>query len=435
MKKISICILLTLITINPVKTNSEPVTIITSIVGSASVGATLQGISGLVEDSIDKAQNTGDYLLFKSATELKSVISTWESANQNLLDKTFNELNESQRIFFNNINATANQLNSNVENHLETATRIAELANQSVQDIRIFDGGLGLFRYSPRIVYSGIPEDVTFIIRGVNFDKADPKLVLPSGGNANRVSLTRQEAVFVFSKDEFKFNDIKAEFTNLKLEYLAPSDSVFGKIKDTFRGRKTIKSANISILQLPNNLGNYSLTYKTKESHKEIWSGERQFHHSGRNSSATFNQGPHDNNWKMIISSLGKAREWGRAGKGCSVVTNNEYGFSIKIQVGVIRELFNPNAPGYQHCIYRWQEFTEYQQEKEFPELNGRLKWEIDSAIALPENLKSFKLNISTWDGKTRVFNGSASETFYKIDESKDLLIIKPQIPKDLNSF
>lgn len=435
MKKISICLIFCSTILFPIKALSEPVSIATSIAGSASVGLTLESIKGLVEDSIDKAQNTGDYLLFKGSTELKSVISTWESANKNLIDKTFSELNDSQRKFFNDLNATAQQLNSDIGNHLETTTQIAELTSQIVQDVKIFDGGLALFRYSPRIVYKEMPKNVIFTIRGVNFDKADPQLILPSGNNAKRVSLTKQEAIYTFSNNEFKFKENESEFTNLKLQYLSPSDTLIGKIDDVIRGRKQLKRTEISLLQLPENIGNYTISYTVTEELKEFWKGQHQFHHSGRNSDTTQNQGPHDNGWKMVISSVTKTKEWGEAGHGCQIATNNEFGFSIYISVGKISTLLNPNAPGYQHCIYTWQEYKDYKNELILPEIYGQLKWNTDSAIVIPDNKKSLKLTINTWDGKTKIFNGTATDSFFSIQESNNLILIKPKIPKDLNAF
>ncbi|UUM26357.1 hypothetical protein NQU59_11660 [Acinetobacter colistiniresistens] len=431
-EKIFILLILGLATPVPITSYGEP---ISTLAGAASVSLTLNGIKEMVSDSIDKGQNAGDYLLFKGGTELKSVISSWEAANKNLLDKSFSELNESQRKFINNLNATATQLNSDVTDHAETALRITELANQSIQDLRVFDGNLGLFRYSPRIAYAGLPQDINFIIRGVNFDKADPKLVLPSGKEAKRVSLTRQEAIYTFSSNEFKFDDTKSSFTTLKLKYLAPSNSFWGKLKDKFDGRTSIQTTEISILQLPIKLGDFTVSYKTIENLKETWDGSGVFHYSGKNTSHIQNQGPHDNGWKIVISSLKKVKEWGQAGKSCTVESINEYGFSIRIDVGVIINFPSIYADAYQHCLYNWQEFKESQYVKDSPEIAGRLRWNVDSAVSLPENLKSFKLFVNTWDGKSKIFNGTKTETFYSIEESNGLLVIKPKIPKDLNSF
>lgn len=436
MRKVYYYVLLTFISVVPPSSlYAEPVVTTATIVGSVSTALLINNIRTLLNDAMDKAQNTGNFFLFKGATELKSAIDTWEKANANLLDKAFQDLNESQRKFFADANATAQNLNQDVSIQMEDAKKVAETVAQIVADIRIFDGHLGLFRYSPRVVYPGMPESQSFIFRGVNFDEADPQLILPNGETATRVSLSKQEAVFSVPTAAFNYHDTNTSLAKLKFSYLNPSDGFLGTIADFFQGRTKRDTTDISVMQLPQVLGNYALYSKTKDTVREEWTGERQFHWSGRDESRTENQGPHDNGWRIIISSLHQGKVWGEAGNGCHILSNNEHGFSVEIRVGTIRKLFDPNAPGYQHCIYHWKEYIERQVINEQATKAGEIKWTKDEPFELPVNKESFQLKITLFNGIERSIFGSQTEPFYKVVESGKNLVIQPQIPNDLNGL
>lgn len=381
----------------------------------------LNSIRNLIDGAIDKARNTGNYLLFKSGTELKSIVNTWEKANADLTDKTFQELDKPQRKFLTDATISAEKMNQNAVRQKEAATKIAELASQALADDGIFKGRLALLQYSPRIAYPGMSKIVYFTIRGINFDKTNPRITLPNGKPASRVSLSNQEAVFSLPSSHFKFEPLKAGFANLKLSYVNP--------------KKKRERTDITILQLPQKIGDFRLQIKTKDTMRDVWEGMRQFYWSGRNESKVLSQGPHDNGWKMIVSSLRQGRVWGDAGKGCFVASNNEQGFAIEVRIGAVKAGVSPNAPGYQYCEWHWKEYFERQVINEQPPIRGQITWSKETSIAIPSNTEGMILRVKTWDDIERAITSSQSEPFFRVVKSGKFLVIKPQIPADLNEL
>lgn len=410
----------------------QPMTANAQVVEAVSTAATIAEIKGVIDSTIDKATNAGNFLVFKAATEAKSVIDTWVEGNKALMNVAFDRLNESQRQFFANLRAQVAQLNGNVTQQMEAATRITELANQTVQDARIFDGKLGVLRYSPRVFYPEVGE-VTLTIRGVNFDAADPQLALPDGKMAKRVGLTRQEANFVVPADAFKYDPVAQQASAMTLHWLNPSDGFWGTVGDFFGGRRTPASTQIALRLLPQQMGTYTLEGATRGVKRDNFMGSREFHWSGRNETHTDNQGPHDNGWKFQIASLRMTKSWGEAGKGCHVVSSNEYGFSIEVRTGKISTLFNPNAPGYQHCIYAWTEFKESDIDVPYKGETGVLGWKRDIALGLPANHRNTVLRVKLFDGSERVAVGTdAAQPYFEVIESGDTLLVKPKLPTDI---
>ena len=61
--------------------------------------------------------------------------------------------------------------------------------------------------------------------------------------------------------------------------------------------------------------------------------------------------------------------------------------------------------------------------------------WTSDIPLALPANRESFVLRLRTWHGLERAIAGSQTEAFYQVSESGNTLILRPQIPTDLNGL
>lgn len=405
------------------------------IVATASSAAALEGVRGLVNGSIDKAQNAGDFLVFKTATELKVAIDSWEKANKAILDKAFKDLNESQRKFISDVNSAATKLEGSGTALMESVKEVGELWNQTLADAKIYDGSLALFRYAPRVAHPGMSGEVSFTVRGVNFDKNDPQLILPNGKAAKRTSLTKQEAVYLIPSNTFSFQESRQQTAQLHLDYFAPSPGAFGWIKDAINGRSERVRTEISVMQLPKKLAEYSFAQSTKEVAVDTWQGSREFHFSGRDDQKSFNQSPHDNDWRFNMGSLKIDRVWGEAGRGCHVMTNNQHGFQIEVRVGVIKSFPNIYGPGYQHCIYSWTEFKERTVVVDQPSKQGVFGWMEDVTLPVAANKAKYQLQVRTWDGKAKTHLGSATDPFYEIIEASDTIVLRPRIPAWINGL
>lgn len=420
-KTAAVVTLLTFISLPSFSTSAEPAIPIRSIDQQSNTMALLKSIRNSINDAIDMGRSTSNYLLFKSGTELKSIIDTWEKANSSLGDKTYKALDKSQQTFLVGANTAAEKLKQDGTAQKEATTIIAELANQAVADASIFDGKPALFSYAPRIVYPEMGKVMPFKIRGINFNKANPRITLPNGTLVSRVSLSNQEAVFSVPFSAFKFDPLKAGFTKLKLSYL--------------NSKKKPERTDIEVLQLPQKFSDFTLQIKTRDSVQDIWEGTRQFYWSGRDQSKTLSQGPHANGWKIMPSSLSRGRVWGEAGKGCSIASNNEHGFAIEIRLNFVKAGLNPVSSPYQYCEWHWKEYFDRQVINEQPPISGQVNWSKPLALPLPLNTVSTILLIKTWDGIEREITGSQTEPFFQVVDAGDFLEIKPKIPADLNEL
>lgn len=374
-----------------------------------------------INDAMDTDRNIGSYRLFKTGTALKSIMDTWQNANPAIGEKTYGALEAAQQSFIADAYAAAKQLNQDTATQIDAAAMIEHLAEQSSADAAIFQGNPALFSYAPRIVHPGMNGVLSFTIQGLNFRKAKPRIILPNGKAAFRVSLSNHEAVFSVPSAIFKFDQLKPGFATLRLSYL--------------NSKKKRASTDISVLQLPQKFSDFTLQVKTQDTVRDTWEGNRQFYWAGQEQSKTLSQGPHDNGWKIVTASLRQGKVWGEAGKGCSVAANSESGFAIEIRHDAVKTDSSPGTSPYQYCEWHWNEYFDRQVITDQPPVVGQLNWLENVMLPLPQNTASTLLVMKTWDGIERTITGSRTEPFFQVVDTGNVLEIKPKIPDDLNAL
>lgn len=420
-KTATVMVLIAFASLHSIGTVAAP-TIATNFIDKGShAEVLLKHIRVAINDAMDMDRNTGNYQLFKTGTELKSIMDTWENAHAAIGDKTYEALDKAQQTFIADAYAAAKKLNQDAAPQIESAVMIEHLAGLSSADAGIFEGNPALFSYAPRIVHPGMNGVLSFTIRGMNFRKAKPRIILPNGKFAHRVSLSNHEAVFSLPISNFKFDQLKPSFATLRLSYL--------------NAKKIRASTDIAVLQLPQKFSDFTLQIKTQDTVRDTWEGNRQFYWAGREQSKTLSQGPHDNGWRILAASVRQGQVWGQAGKGCSVASNGEYGFAIELRHGAVKAGLNAGASPYQYCEWHWKEYFDRHIITDQPPVVGQLNWLEKVTLPLPQNTASTLLLIKTWDGIERAITGSRTELFFQVVDAGNVLEIKPKIPDDLNAL
>lgn len=384
------------------------------------VAVLLENIHKVVNDILSSAEQNGDYTLFKSGTKLKGIIDSWEKANSDLSDRAFKTLDQSQQQLLSTAYVAAEKLNQDEEAQQQALTIITEFSNQAISDASLFHGKPVVLSYAPRIYYPGMEKVVSFTILGANFKKANPRIKLPNGKLAKRVSLSNREVVFSIPLSVFNFDRSKAKLSDLKFGYLSSP-----------KKREWIE---IPVLQLPQTLAELTLQIRTEDTVRDIWEGSRQFYWAGHGESKILSQGPHDQGWRIMPSSLQQGRVWGAGGKGCSLASNDERGFAIEVRLDVAHRLKSGESPS-QYCEWQWKEYFDRQVIGAQQPINRDITWLRQISVPLPINAASILLRVIMWNGNEFAITSSQTEPFFDVVKSENVLEIKPRIPDDLNGF
>lgn len=437
-----------------------PTSAFPAILEAASTLATIESIRSVINDSIDTASNRGDYLSFKAGTELKGVIDSWEKANSKLLTETFNKLDEQQQRFFRDADKIATRLKAAATDQLETTMQIGELVNQTIADIKFWDGKAAILRSSPVVIHPALAQEINITIRGISLDTANPRLRMTSTKQEfKRVDLKRQEVIFSMPKDIFTFHADKATRLQLEVIYDIPKDGFF----NIALGKKEEVVIPLSLMQLPAKLGDYRVSITTEEATRLSQFKEREFSysHGGNSESCDIQQQAPSNDFLINIDSIrpyarpnpdaGKQikvfgatitmpsvlpAERGRGGSW-RVESSSAHGFAIKL---CAKRWYGPgvdSGPGFKHIYLRWEEYRDISHNASSFFKEGSLAWVSDESMTLPANTKSINVSIRTFNGLTKEATYSRLEDFFEIDfnSATKQLIIRPRIPSAIRQL
>ena len=428
---------------------------------SAATLATIESIRSLITQAIAQATNRADYLTFKAATELKGVLDSWENANSKLLNQAFQSLDEQQQRFFRDADKLATRLNDSATNQLETARQVAELANQTVSDVKFWDGKAAVFRTTPAVVHPAIPNEVILTVRGVSLDEANPRLRIAGRDvEFNRVGLLRQQAQFVIPKSALTFSD-SAKRLQLELVYSNPKDGIWNRI----RSAREEVVAPLPILLLPNRLGKAEIFTTNTESTRLSQMKEREFHfsHSGNSEQCDIQQQQPSMDFLINVDSIAPyerpnpragetirllgARivlpptlpsEWGRGGNW-RIESKAPHGFAVRI---CAKRWYGPgldSGPGFKHVYMRWEEFKIVSNDVAgaAPFASRQLSWTSDEAVTLPANTKAIRVRVELFNGATKEATYSRLEEFFEIDynSATKQLVLRPRVPPELTTL
>lgn len=407
--------------------------VITEIAGSATTGVVLKQLFSDLTTMINKARDDGDYLLARAGVEAKDALDVWQRANSSLLEKAFSELDNASRENFARAHQLISSANTGIANRLETAQQIMENANQIVESIPLGSNQAYVLRFSPRIRPPQASEKFTVRIRGVNLDKADPRLQL-TDSIAERNQPGPLEAQFSVPVTELPQDATKMQVRSFKLTYSTPSDNWFARL---FGVRNEV-SRELPIISLPATLATYQVTATRRFDRKETMRVVEDIgSFRGRNTEVRKVARPREG-WQWDVTDRGAFTVHQGLGEaaGCNGIdwnASSANGITIVAHTNEIKNSRYPlGADAFVHCRpegpwYRMVQTTETL----LPE-SGSLSWKSDKEIPLPPDTVSLRLVIKTFDGREKVFTGTGTDYFLDVRREPGTIIVTPKVPEDI---
>ncbi|MBP8648567.1 MAG: hypothetical protein KBI02_09205 [Thermomonas sp.] len=404
---------------------------VAQVAESVGTGVMIDQIFSGLNELIDHATDSGDYLLARAGIEAKESITAWKSANSDLLDKAFSELDAASRENFARAQQLIANANAGVGDRLETTQQITENANQIVESIPLSGKDSYILRFLPRIVPPTGGNDFLVRIRGVNLDRADPQIHL---GNrlAERTLTGPLEAQFKIPRSSLPAASLGTQVIPLKVTYSTPRKSLWGKISG---GRERV-ARELALIRLPDTIGTYRGTAIVKTSTREAetvsWNLD-QFKATKRREYRMIKPG---DGWIWDMSApMSLAQGKGEKGRCEGIVASesSKDGLKVFAHLDEIKDRRHPfGAPGYVNCTLKATRYKDLPGTRKTLLAMGSLTWGKDSAIDLPEGVESLEISVTTFDGRTRLFTGTGTDKFFDVRREPERLLIEPKVPNDL---
>ncbi|WP_339277481.1 hypothetical protein [Enterobacter asburiae] len=416
-------------------TNPVAIAVPAQIIGSASTGMVISQVSDSLNDLINKARDAGDYLTIRAAVEAKGAIELWKDSNKELLNIAFSKLDESQRNTINNFRQLTENISHDTDNKLENVQKILDQSNQIVESLPTTHNTY-ITGFSPRVKPAQSNSSIILRVRGVNLDKSNPVLSL-GGHNANRMLIGPTEIQYTIPVNALKGDDDKISVIPLQITYTTLKVGFWNK---AFNNRESMVR-QLPIVLLPVNIGRYNFIVETKSENKVIKLSESQPQlFRGTNTDDVKIARPPEGwrwDWSQGLNAFKQKGSGGEAGH-CNGIRANEStpdGITHTAHLDRISEFHLTRwvyGPGWQSCsvvgpIYQMASTTTTN-----PTESGVISWTDDVKLNLPKDTDSLSLEITTFDGRKRLFSDSGADKFFDVIRGKNEIIIRPRQPTDL---
>lgn len=390
-------------------------------------GAAVRTLRGQIDDLINSARQDMDLVVFNAGVEARDALDAWERVNSSLMDKAFAELKDQQKQLFLNIQKAVADVNDPARERLAQAQQLTDTAVLTINSLP-FSKKSFITRYTPRLIFPGGREPTILRIFGPHMQKAEPKVTLNDGKSLEMIEGTALSASFMVPEAAIANAATGSTPLQLKVSHYGSPYAWFGKDRT---------STKLAPWILPPVMGSYTVTPTVEKQDIERKMVEL---HSGKLSGRNRNvhKGVHPpEGWKFDLDRMDQARVRGDGGEAgrCEEIAKNdrsENGVLIKGRVDEIRQVTWRGVrweDGWIRCIATLPVYRVVAREEMGEPVSGQLGWYEDVAIPPPAGIKSWTVAIALFDGRSRTFQGPASDLYFDLSADQRGVILSPKRP------
>lgn len=139
-----------------------------------------------------------------------------------------------------------------------------------------------------------------------------------------------------------------------------------------------------------------------------------------------------ENGWMWDINKqLQVIQGHGEAGRceGVDMNKTSEKSVSVFAHLDKIQNLTYPlGTDGFVNCSLRGTIFRNEPQTEDVSPQKGTISWDQDKAIPLPDNVESYTLTVTTYDGRVRIFTSPGTDKLYEVQRTPTKIIVRPKL-------
>lgn len=404
----------------------------TAIASGAATSLVVDQLMTGLDQTIQNAQDAGDYVTAMAAARAKDVLAEWKRVNSDLLDKAFGELDSKSNELFGRTRTLIADFNDPLKDRLQTAQTLLNTVNQIAQSLPV-PGGKQVYvvDYSPRVAPPNEQTAFTVRLSGVNLDKGDPQLKL-AGKALERILPGPLEVSYTLPVDALAGDRAKVSVATLDLVYSTPKEGVWAWVTG---GREHVER-QLSIVALPETLARYKLEGVQALTRRETEVYTRHIaKYEGTNTTKRQAATPKPG-WLWDLSQPFRVLQGRGKSASCQPPDlNNASPNAVPVPASlkkILDSTYPTGHPGWVHCSLRGTVFRDVAYEAALPVQTGVLKWTKDESLDLPPTLKSFKLSVTTFDKRERTFNSTDADKFFNVRKSPNSIVLAPKVPADM---
>jgi hypothetical protein len=397
---------------------ADPLTVFAA---GQSVNSIIDQLSGELEERIKQLEGSANKLMMEGRTHAIVMLQNLRLVGDHLLDKTFGQLNDQQKMFFGNIKILLAEWNTNLNATLNRLGDLTADVESAIATIPFADKVPRVLRYEPVYVLSDEKEKI-ITVRGSWLGNGDPELK-GSEGECIRLSKTEKELRFKCPSETFRNPQQSVNWKTFQLSVF-PQQSWWEWAKSQFTGVPNRLEYDIAISNIPIKLGDARGMAVIRTTVDESRPRSQPFSHTNAHCSGAtpinwiINADANDG-WQIDTPSISvDVKSKAGSGTSFSVVNVTSASFAINGQVT------NSGACGPRIPFSRaragldgrgWLTLTVNYSERRYVKKDGEqtlepiaVSWGTDpQEFRLPPESIGFTLTLTQIDGRRRAISGS----------------------------
>lgn len=400
------------------------------IAAETAVSKVVADLTDSIKGIINNLEASATTVSFDIRSDLLVVMDNLNILGNELVGKTFGELSQAQKQFFENSNALVQDSLSGAELTVDKVDGVVASMGEALSRVIGVDNRPFVTKYSPSYVVTG-KESYALSVNGSLVGNGKPSLTF-GDKKCEIKTKTERKLEFKCPKTIFRTND-RWVSGDLVVSKKKPWWAIFSSA-DSYK-------YNLSVRSIDENLGTYTLdiyvTETTEERKNRSQSnGHRNEHcQGGRNKAWTYSPSA---NCKIDVSTAkiaSKSVSSQSTLQGISSLTPN--GFRITGRVSnngdcaprILGQRAFRDGRGSINVTATWVDVCTVEAEVKKETITGSLSWKKEESFQLPENASRFVLNIQQNDGKVVVANGTGSHKWFNVnyDPAGKIAIFRPK--------
>ncbi len=392
------------------------------------VGEAITQLRSELDNVIQSAAQDMDLVVFNAATEARDAIDAFERANTNLLNRGFDRLSAEQRQLFLNIEKTVGIINEGASDRIAQSQELVNSANQMVASLPL-NKKVYINQTSPKLFFPGGTSPLQLRLTGTHLSKARLKAFTSSGASLEMIESTSTSAIFLVPQSELARPDGTAVPLSITIKYLHSPYAWFGKDPSEVKVAPWVMPATMGTFRISATVGEKLIERRMEEFPTGKLSGSNRNVYKGVQPPA---------GWRFDLerfqSSASVRGDGGEAGR-CQQVADedrSENGVKIQGRVDRIRRVSWSGVDwddGWIRCIASLPIYREVETTKPVEVGTGQIGWYKAVRFEAPPGLKTWKIDLNTFDGRELVFSGPANDRFLSINADPSGLTITPKRP------
>lgn len=411
---------------------SAQITAVGTIAGGASVSGVIDGMRKAATDVIKAADDSVSVNAFRVRQQMEILLGQLDLLSTGVIDKTFAELNATERKTFADLNASLARL---ADLERVTADDAAELTREASVAI----GNLPFAKETPRVtgftpayVRSGAGSTVRVAATGFLLGNGTPTFEVARRA-CKLLTKTETRVEFGCPATLFRATNEVAPVTGELTVYEKPT--WWQQLKSWFQASPLPRRYTLSVFAVPPRMGTYSVSAIASDSVVETKQRSQDFSHANdhcegnRDIQFPFNVTP---NWEIVTASISPNCTSSSKSRcqGLRDVSDKSFGYMVSVRNSGTCGPAWKDGRGSVRGTVSWTETRSMPTDQTVELPDGELSWGRATRIALPANTKAAVLTINQIDGTKSVVTNTSGDLPWarvQLDLPTRSLIITPR--------